>query len=128
FSQNRLWDWRRPPFLAGITFRPSQRVRDLGSLVCSSPPGAPGAASVVSNARSTVVLTWQPAPGHPTSYAIEAGSAAGLANQGTREAWASEQPAYTATHVPAGTYFVRVRARNGCGLGPPSGEIEVVVR
>jgi hypothetical protein len=29
--------------------------------------------------------------------------------------------------APFGTYFVRVRARNPCGLGPPSNEVMVVI-
>jgi hypothetical protein len=128
YSQDRLWDWRRPPFLAGITFSPSKGARSAGSVVCSSPPGAPAAVSVVSSAGSTVVLKWEPAPGNATSYAIEAGSAPGLTNQGTRESWASEQPVYTATRVPPGTYYVRVRAKNRCGTGPSSDELTVVVR
>jgi hypothetical protein len=34
----------------------------------------------------------------------------------------------TATNVGAGTYFVRVRAKNGCGTGAPSNEVAVIVR
>ena len=128
YGQDRLWDWRRPPFLAGITFSPSKGVRDANSVVCSSPPGAPANVSVVSSIGSTVVLTWGPAPGSATSYAIEAGSAPGLTNQGTRESWASAHPIYSATRVPPGTYFVRVRAKNGCGFGPASDDVKVVVR
>jgi len=33
----------------------------------------------------------------------------------------------TANGVAAGTYFVRVRGRNRCGLGPASNEIALVV-
>ena len=128
YAQDRLWDWRRPPFLAGITFSPSTGGRDASSVICSSAPGAPANVSVVSINGSTVVLTWEPAPGHATSYAIEAGSAPGLTNQGTRESWASERLVYTATRVPPGAYFVRVRGKNRCGVGPASDDLKVVVR
>jgi hypothetical protein len=30
--------------------------------------------------------------------------------------------------APPGTYFVRVRARNVCGLGSPSNEVQLVLR
>ena len=33
----------------------------------------------------------------------------------------------TATGVAAGTYYVRIRARNSCGVGSPSNEITLVV-
>jgi hypothetical protein len=29
--------------------------------------------------------------------------------------------------VPAGTYFIRIRAVNTCGIGPPSGEVQLIV-
>jgi hypothetical protein len=34
---------------------------------------------------------------------------------------------FTATNVGAGTYFVRVLAANGSGVGPPSNEVALVV-
>jgi len=128
YAQDRLWDWRRPPFLAGITFSPSKGARDAENVTCSSPPAAPANLALVSSDGPTIVLTWDPAPGHATSYVIEAGSEPGLTNQGMRESWASERPVYTATRVPPGTYFVRVRGKNTCGTGPPSGDVQVVVR
>ena len=33
----------------------------------------------------------------------------------------------TASGVAAGTYFVRMRGRNRCGIGPASNEIVLVV-
>src|SRR6185295_19038934 len=48
YSQDRLWDWRRPPFLAGITFSPSKGARAASSILCSSAPGPPSSLAVVS--------------------------------------------------------------------------------
>ena len=90
-------------------------------------PGAPtGLAYFVSG--STVTLFWS-APtsgGGATGYVIEAGSSSGgvdLARFGT----GSTATSFTATGVPTGTYFVRVRAMNGAGQGPPSNEVVVIV-
>jgi len=87
----------------------------------SAPPGAPERVTGwMSGQRLT--LTWADAPegGTPSSYVVEAGSATGVTNiavlpVGTR--------ALTYIPVPAGFYFVRVRAVNAAGSSPPSTEI-----
>jgi hypothetical protein len=56
---------------------------------------------------------------------VEAGSASGLADLATISTGAVVTP-FSAT-APPGTYFVRVRAVNGAGAGPPSAEAIVVV-
>ncbi len=60
----------------------------------------------------------------PTSYLVEAGSASGLTNiaslpVGTRS--------FSYDLVPNGYYFLRVRARVGANVGPPSQEVMVKV-
>ena len=90
-------------------------------------PGAPLNLTSTIN-ESTVFLTWSPAGGADpaSSYVIEAGSASGrsdLANIDT----GSASPALTATNVPTGTYYVRVRARNSAGVSASSNEALVVV-
>lgn len=107
------------------TSGPSNEVQVLvGVQSCTAPPSAP--AGLVANvAGSTVVLEWGAAGGAPTSYTIEAGSSPGLsdlANVDTLVIAAS----YTAT-AAAGTYYVRVRAKNACGTSAPSNEVVVVV-
>src|SRR5205823_4513755 len=97
--------------------------RNAAPIVAPGPPMlAPATIS-----GNTVTLNWTPAAGDAaTSYVLEAGSASGrsdLANADTR----SQQPTLTATEVPPGTYFVRVRARNASGTSAPSNEISVVV-
>ncbi len=83
-------------------------------------PGAPGnlAGTVQGN---TVSLTWN-APstgGAAVSYIVEAGSSAGSANLGTAATTATA----LAGAVPAGQYFVRVRAVNAAGTSAPSSEV-----
>jgi Fibronectin type III domain len=88
-------------------------------------PGPPsGLAATVTG--TTVVLNWV-APSGATliGYRIEAGSAATLSNLASIVVGVT--PTFTATAVPAGTYFVRVRAIAADGEGPPSNEIVVVV-
>jgi predicted phage tail protein len=74
-----------------------------------------------------VTLTWTaPASGvPPTAYVVEAGSATGLADLATISTGA---PVTTFTAAaPPGAYYVRVRAVNGAGAGPPSAEVVVIV-
>ncbi|MBI3490277.1 MAG: fibronectin type III domain-containing protein [Acidobacteria bacterium] len=92
-----------------------------------APPGAPSSLAAIVSA-STVTLLWTaPLSGDAaTSYVIEAGSSAGardLASFPTGTAATS----YIATNVPAGTYFVRVRATNAAGASEPSNEVVVSV-
>jgi hypothetical protein len=91
---------------------------------------APGAATNLTALvdRSSVTLTWSAPVGGDAvgSYVIEAGSGSGradLANLATGSAATS----FSTTGVPAGTYFVRLRAQNGAGTGPASNEVLVVV-
>jgi Peptidase family C25 len=89
-------------------------------------PGAPGSltSSVVG---STLTLTWAaPASGvAPDWYVIEAGSFSGARD--FVQATGSLATSFTANDVGAGTYFVRVRAENGAGIGPASSEVIVAV-
>jgi hypothetical protein len=88
-------------------------------------PGAPTGLTTTTNSGGTVTLGWIAAPGSPTSYVLEAGSAPGMANLASTDVGATTS--FTATGVVAGTYFVRVRGRNACGIGAVSIEITVVV-
>ena len=75
---------------------------------------------------STVVLTWTPSAAGPVlGYRLEAGSASGLNN--LANGVIGPTPSFTATLVPNGTYFVRVRAIGADGESGPSNEVVVVV-
>lgn len=101
-------------------------VRPLAS-VATNAPGAP--ASLTSSVTgSTVQLTWTaPSAGAAaSSYVVEAGSASGLidlANFDTGNAAVT----LTVTSVPAGSYFVRVRAKTSAGSGNASNEVILTV-
>ncbi len=91
-----------------------------------TPPGAPGAPTALteSGSAATVTLRWQaPASGGAvTAYQIEAGSAPGLSNLAVVQTGNIQS---FSTPIPAGTYYVRVRALNGSGPGPVSNEVVV---
>lgn len=65
-----------------------------------------------------VALSWTPVLG-ATGYLVEAGSAPGLANLAALPLVATS----LAGTVPAGTYYVRVRALSACGVGDASNEV-----
>jgi hypothetical protein len=124
-NQMRLWDWRHPPFLAGWQADP--KSIDLSKIACSAPPGAPSQFVLMSNSRHTLVLFWRPASDVPTEYVVESGTAPGMSNFPDRPV-RTGLSTLTIYPVPPGTYFGRVRAKNACGVSPPSNEIRVEVR
>lgn len=98
-----------------------------GGGACTSAPGAPtGLATAASG--STVTLTWS-APGAgcaPSSYLLQAGSAAGLSNLANSNT-GNTSTSYIAQGVGAGTYFVRILAANAFGQSAASNESTLVV-
>jgi hypothetical protein len=92
----------------------------------ASAPGAPGTFfGAVSG--STITFTWTaPTSGDPVAtYVLEAGSASGLSN--LANAAIGTATSYVAGGVPAGTYYVRVRAQNAAGVSSASNEVAVTV-
>ena len=94
-----------------------------GAITPSAPTGLAGSAF-----GTTVVLTWNaPGGGDPaTGYIVEAGSSAGQSNL-ANFATGSTSTTLSAPNVPAGSYYVRVRATNGSGTSAPSNEVLLVV-
>ena len=91
--------------------------------------GAPGVPGLLSSSvsGSTVLLNWAaPAGTVPSSYVVEAGSASGLADLANFDT-GSAAATLTVTGVPAGSYFVRIRAKNSAGAGAASNEVIVAV-
>jgi hypothetical protein len=75
---------------------------------------------------SDVTLNWGNAGGSPASYVIEAGSFMGAANLANIDTLSTAN-SFFAPGVGNGTYFVRVRAKNACGVSGASNEIVVTV-
>ncbi|HXI28247.1 MAG TPA: fibronectin type III domain-containing protein, partial [Vicinamibacterales bacterium] len=101
---------------------------DEVAVVVGQPASAPACAQglSVSVNGSTVALGWSPVPG-ATTYVIEAGSTSGLSNLANIST-GSTSPQFIAGGVPAGVYYVRVRAVTASGVSRPSNEVVVVVR
>jgi len=72
-----------------------------------------------------VVFSWEEpfSGGAPTSYVLEAGLTPGS----TAISLAASARSLAVPGVPPGRFFLRVRAANAFGLGPPSEEIELLV-
>jgi hypothetical protein len=105
---------------------PEQSLIVLSGTACTAPPTSPvNLVSLV--AGSTVTLGWTPGTGSATSYVVEAGSASGLADLASADTGSTNGSA-TFAGVGVGTYFVRVKAKNNCGVSTASNEIQVVVR
>lgn len=75
-----------------------------------------------------VSLSWSPPPAGETvtGYHLEVGSATGLSDLYSGPT-GSASPGGVAA-APPGTYYVRVRARNGCGISAASNEYVVIVQ
>lgn len=92
----------------------------------AQPAPAPPAALSVAVAGSAVTLRWLPPLYLPAGYFVEAGTAPGRSDLGTT-AVGGAPTALTVTGVPAGNYFVRVRATGPAGVSAPSNEAIVTV-
>jgi hypothetical protein len=106
------------------TGAPSNEVMVVVGASCVAPPQPPSnlAATVVG---PSVTLTWIAPIGAITEYVVQAGSSPGASNLAS-VATGSANTSLNAG-VASGTYFVRIRARNSCGLSPASNEVVVVV-
>jgi hypothetical protein len=107
---------------AGVS-APSNEIVVRVGVGCSGPPGPPGQLSASIDGLS-VTLTWGAAGGEPATYLVEAGSSPGTSELALLDVGAQTRLSASA---PPGTYFVRVRARNACGSGPPGNEVQAVV-
>jgi predicted phage tail protein len=100
------------------------------TLALGLPPEAPPAPSGLTAAAvgTTVTLTWVApvSPVAPTSYIIDVGGAPGLSNVASYTT-GSSGTTITATGVPNGTYYLRVRATNGSATSGPSNEVVLTV-
>lgn len=108
----------------------SNEVRVTVAGACSSAPPAPGGLLAIEG-PSSVTLTWTTPPGSgtPINHLVEAGSAPGLADRGVLNTGSSAPTtAVDVRNTPRGVYYLRVRALNPCGTGPPSADVGLTLR
>lgn len=91
-------------------------------LGCVAPPPAPGTLSFLKGG-SNVALFWGAALS-ASAYVIEAGQAPGSSNLGGIPVGNATS---FATAAPPGTYYVRVRASNRCGVSSASNEVAITL-
>ncbi len=77
-------------------------------------------------AGSTVGLSWNAPAGPVRGYRLEAGNAPGLSNL-ANSILSGTATIFSAPNVPAGTYYIRVRAIGADGESVPSSEVMVAV-
>ena len=92
---------------------------------CSAAPGAPSGLAWT-RSGSNVTLTWTASPAGAnaaTSYVVEAGSSSGASNYGSSDTGSAATT--TTSTFPMGTYYMRVKGKNTCGIGAASNEVVV---
>jgi predicted phage tail protein len=113
---------------AGTSGPSNEAVMVVG---CTAPPTAPTGLRNTTNSGGRVVFEWTapvgPAYDAPTTYLLEAGSTPGSVNLANVDLRGTGTTFGTAG-VGAGTYHVRVRAKNACGTGAVSNEVTLIVR
>ncbi len=112
--------------LIGLWAMRSGQHNTSGRLDCNGAPVVPTSLTA-SKAGDQVTVHWTAAGGAEpvTTYVLEAGSTPGANNKGT---FVTPGTATSFTRAaPAGTYYIRMFARNACGTSPASPEIVVTV-
>jgi hypothetical protein len=113
--------------LVGLWVMRSGQTRPGGrEFDCTAPPAPPSNLTYTKNG-DVVNGAWMAPAGDnaPTTYVVEAGSSPGLNDQGTYVVPATQTSFGRPT--PAGSYYVRVFARNACGTSPASNEVQFSV-
>ena len=97
--------------------------------VCPGPPGAIGFVGwTTANVPSgSVRISWDAATGIVTSHVVELGTTRGAANLAVVEISGAAR-SHTFDRLAPGDYFIRVRAKNACGVGGTSSEANPRVR
>jgi hypothetical protein len=99
---------------------PSNEITIVVGLSCTLPQPPSNLAATVNGL--SVTLTWTSAAGEVVL--VEAGTAAGLSDVFNGAVGAITT---LTSSAPAGTYYLRVRARNACGTTPASNEVVIGV-
>jgi hypothetical protein len=114
--------WRVIAVVEGGTSPPSNEAQFL---VGGCSPPSPPTNLLYSVTGRMVTLMWSPASGAGSvTYVLEAGSASGLSDLLVSLVGSGLS---LVTDAPPGRYYVRLRARNACGISVPSNEQVIAV-
>jgi hypothetical protein len=119
----------------GTVLEQADMLRNLSAIGLGSPRYCPSASYIQLNAPArptlsavvqgnTVTLSWSN-PGNTGHFDLEAGSAPRLRNLLSASLTTTS---FNVSSVPAGAYYVRVRAINEVGRSLPSNDVQVVVQ
>ncbi len=113
--------------LAGTSGQSNNAVANVGvASGCSAAAAVPVGLTATANGRR-VTLKWNAGSGESaTSYRIEAGSGPGQANLANFDT-GKAATTYVAGRVGVGTYYLRVRGVNKCGVSATSAEVMLIV-
>jgi len=109
----------------GVTLPSNEVLVVVGAFACSAAPSTPTALGAYVLGPD-LFIGWTASQGQPTAYVLEAGSSSGLSNVANNEL-PGPGTRYAAFGVPAGTYYLRIRARNACGTSAASNEVSASV-
>jgi len=98
-------------------------IAPAGPPPCTAPPAPPTGVAAAADG-TTLTVSWNRSDG-ATSYVLEAGTSPGASNLFNGDV--GDVSSLTAPGVPAGTLYIRVRARNGCGTSAVSTGVSVTV-
>jgi hypothetical protein len=116
--------WRVTALNSAGASPPSAEAQFTVAATCT-PPGPPRAfAFAIADGMVTLSWTAPNAATSPLQYTVEAGSAPALANLLVASVGSTTT---VSTPAPPGTYYVRIRAHNACGISPPSNERVIAV-
>ena len=112
--------------LIGLWAMRSGSQNTSGRMDCDAAPAAPSGLAYQKKG-DLVLLNWTASGGTDPvlTYVVEAGNAPGNSTVGVFVV-----PGNSTTferQAPAGTYYARVLARNGCGTSTPSNEVVVTI-
>ena len=106
----------------GLSPPSNELTASIGHSPCGGLPPPPH--GVFADVKGTTIdVVWEPSFRSPNGYLVEAGSSPGLSDRVSQ--WTATSDHTLAVTAKAGRYFLRVRARNACGVGDPSREIIV---
>lgn len=120
------WQMRVRAVTAGGAGPPSGPVV-VAPTACTAPPGPPGTPWPLLTYPSFTLRWSAPLVGSVDEYVIEVGSVTGASDIGRVRVGDGQTSVTLPQANPNRRAFARIRARNACGEGAPSGEVVVVL-